>query len=49
MPHFEAFSMLPGFVFSNSSLTSFSFNSGQKQFSSAAIVSLGKTDFLAPF
>ena len=34
--------MLPGVAFSNSSMTSFSFNSGGKRFSLAAIVSRGK-------
>ena len=39
MPYFVAFFMLPGVAFSNSSMTSFSFNSDAKRFSSAAIVS----------
>ena len=40
--------MLPGVAFSNSSMTSFSFNSGAKQFLPAAIVSGGKI-FKVPF
>ena len=32
MPHFVLFFMLPGVAFSNSSMTSFSFNSGAKRF-----------------
>ena len=42
MPYFVAFSMLPGVAFCNSSMTSFSFNSGAKRFPPAAIVSWGK-------
>ena len=38
--------MLPDVVFS---INSFSFNSGAKQFSPAATVSRGKTDFLFKF
>ena len=37
--YFVAFFMLPGVAFSNSAMTSFSFNSGAKQFSLADIVS----------
>ena len=42
MPHFVAYFMLPRVAFSNSSMTSFSFNSGAKRFSLAVIVSSGK-------
>ena len=37
MPYFVA--VVPGVAFSNSSMTSFSFNSGAKRFSPADIVS----------
>ena len=39
MPYFVVFFMLPGVAFSNSSMTSFSFNSGAKRFLLAVIVS----------
>ena len=39
MAYFVVFFMLPGVAFSNSSMTSFSFNSGAKRFSLAVIVS----------
>ena len=32
MPYFVAFFLFPGVAFSNSSMTSFSFNSGAKRF-----------------
>ena len=38
MPYFVAFFMLPGVAVSNSSMTSFSFNSGAKRFWLAVIV-----------
>ena len=42
MPHFVAFLMLSGIAFSNSSMTSSSFNYSAKRLSLAAIVSGGK-------
>ena len=45
--YFVAFCRLPGVAFSNSSVASFSFNSGAKQFSLAATALEGK--FFAPF
>ena len=48
MPHFVAFLMLPGIAFSNSSMTSSSFNYSVKRLSLAAIVSRGKI-FELPF
>ena len=42
MPHFVAFLMLPCIAFSNSSMTSSSFNYSAKRLSLAAIVSGGK-------
>jgi len=47
MPYFVAFFVLPGVAFSNSSITSFSFDSDAKRFSPAAIV-LGEK-FLSTF
>ena len=48
MSYFVDFFMLPGVVFSNGSMTFFSFNSGAKRFLPAAIVSM-RENFLAPF
>ena len=43
IPYFVAFFRLPGVAFSNSSMSSFSFNPGAKQFSLAAIALEGKS------